>query len=767
MPKTILKYSSQELALDLPQIINTNLRQTTSLTSVADLISKEGNEIDYSPFYQRKYVWNVTKASFFIESLLLNAEIPPLIMFRSGNCREIIDGRQRYETILRFIKKDFKLSIHGLTKLKHLAGKDIDTLDEEHISILNHIQLRVYEYELHKNSEYPEEIEMLLKQEIFNRYNSGITPLTQLEIFRAKYIDDLLNGYFKYQIIDDEELLNKIAYVYGFKSKSVELLLRRTRTLLVLHHIPIHVYSNKRDPIYQLYDHFSSLIKENSGIENIFKNFKSNIEWLNEVKISLDELGTQTNVYLSQSLFWALSICKKEGIQLEHIYSPAFRKKTVQHIVKNNRRYNPNDIRHDYQVMRTVFNATADFFSTYTNIDFDNYLLSTKELKKSSDEMNEKLKEQEVALISAQTSYLKKELTSSRLSTLVDLIQKNKFNIRPHYQRDEVITRSQSSSIIESLLLGIELPPIFIYKRKNGQSEVIDGQQRILSCIAYLGCGEIVKSNKNHFALQLKGSILEDLHGKRFRNLEEDLQRKILNATIRVVEISEEHNPNFDPVDLFMRLNFKPYPIKENTFESWNSFLDRRLTDRIKRVESKHNEWFYISRKNDRMQNEELITNMLYFQINFTEGNRSFKSIEKLFAIYFVRKHLQVRLLNKNGITKSLTALKNRDVYISLCDELEHNFLAKLRYILSGDATAMSEDLNLFLDSKNETQNRSAGRLYALWVLFAGVSVNSFENFTAEIKQDVRRLMTKMQSIRRVEGFKPLIETFWKKYESL
>lgn len=39
------------------------------------------SRIDYKPYYQRNYVWDDNKASYFIESILLGTEIPPLIAF--------------------------------------------------------------------------------------------------------------------------------------------------------------------------------------------------------------------------------------------------------------------------------------------------------------------------------------------------------------------------------------------------------------------------------------------------------------------------------------------------------------------------------------------------------------------------------------------------------------------------------------------------------------------------------------------------------------
>ena len=63
----------------------------------------------------------------------------------------------------------------------------------------------------------------------------------------------------------------------------------------------------------------------------------------------------------------------------------------------------------------------------------------------------------------------------------------NRYLVRPSYQRQEKISELKASSIIESILLGISLPPIFVYKRSNGIKEVVDGQQRLLSVISFVG----------------------------------------------------------------------------------------------------------------------------------------------------------------------------------------------------------------------------------------------------------------------------------------
>lgn len=102
----------------------------------------------------------------------------------------------------------------------------------------------------------------------------------------------------------------------------------------------------------------------------------------------------------------------------------------------------------------------------------------------------------------------------------------------------------------------------------------------------------MVKSNKDGFALLLKDSILTDLNGKCFAQLDEDLQDKITSFDLWVIEINEKNNPDFEPLDLFIRLNNKPYPIKDDTFEMWNSYLDRDLINTIKSSYRNNASWF-------------------------------------------------------------------------------------------------------------------------------------------------------------------------------
>ena len=108
---------------DFERIFTSHLKIETYSKSIESIFSDRlVRRINYKPYYQRNYVWDNHKASYFIESILLGTEIPPLIFFNNGNDNfEVIDGRQRFETIKRFKNNEFALTKKGLSTLKQLS----------------------------------------------------------------------------------------------------------------------------------------------------------------------------------------------------------------------------------------------------------------------------------------------------------------------------------------------------------------------------------------------------------------------------------------------------------------------------------------------------------------------------------------------------------------------------------------------------------------------------------------------------------------------
>ena len=99
------------------------LKREVQVKKIKPLLSQEIREkTEYAPEYQRNYIWNDTKAVKLIETILINGEVPPLTVVITDGIYEIIDGRQRYETILRFQNNEFSLKAAHLKKLKELDG---------------------------------------------------------------------------------------------------------------------------------------------------------------------------------------------------------------------------------------------------------------------------------------------------------------------------------------------------------------------------------------------------------------------------------------------------------------------------------------------------------------------------------------------------------------------------------------------------------------------------------------------------------------------
>lgn len=84
--------------MELNKIFENLIKIEPKVVSIETLFNNDETlrNTKYDPDYQRNYVWDDEKATYFIESILLGTEIPPIIYFRNGDNIEIIDGRQRY-----------------------------------------------------------------------------------------------------------------------------------------------------------------------------------------------------------------------------------------------------------------------------------------------------------------------------------------------------------------------------------------------------------------------------------------------------------------------------------------------------------------------------------------------------------------------------------------------------------------------------------------------------------------------------------------------
>ncbi len=70
---------------------------------------------------------------------------------------------------------------------------------------------------------------------------------------------------------------------------------------------------------------------------------------------------------------------------------------------------------------------------------------------------------------------------------IVTMYDNSEIIIDPEFQRLFRWDISQKSKLIESLLLGIPLPSIFVFEKGNGSWELIDGLQRVSTILEFMG----------------------------------------------------------------------------------------------------------------------------------------------------------------------------------------------------------------------------------------------------------------------------------------
>ncbi len=127
--------------------------------------------------------------------------------------------------------------------------------------------------------------------------------------------------------------------------------------------------------------------------------------------------------------------------------------------------------------------------------------------------------------------------------------------IKPELQRNYVWDKSEASRFIDSILLGLPVPSVFLAKTKDEKLLIIDGYQRIMSVRDYVK-GKFSKDN-SVFKLSRTEKIHEKWRNKAFLELEEELQRKIRNTTIHAIVFTQQHPTNEDTslFQIFERIN--------------------------------------------------------------------------------------------------------------------------------------------------------------------------------------------------------------------
>ncbi|WP_341180428.1 DUF262 domain-containing protein [Paenibacillus sp. FSL K6-1230] len=150
--------------------------------------------------------------------------------------------------------------------------------------------------------------------------------------------------------------------------------------------------------------------------------------------------------------------------------------------------------------------------------------------------------------------------------------------LAPDYQRDYRASVIDESSIIESVLLGIPIPPVFLANNRIKGIQVlnvVDGQHRLRAFYRF---------KENSYCLTgLK--LLESLNGKRFSDLEFSFKEKILSHKLAAIVFIDFPGIDFE-LEIFNRYNkgTKPLTQQEIRHAVYNSNLNSYVNDFAKEL---------------------------------------------------------------------------------------------------------------------------------------------------------------------------------------
>ncbi|EGQ3301483.1 DUF262 domain-containing protein, partial [Staphylococcus pseudintermedius] len=165
------------------------------------------------------------------------------------------------------------------------------------------------------------------------------------------------------------------------------------------------------------------------------------------------------------------------------------------------------------------------------------------------EEINGKLEEFEI----------KHWVSNRSFGELIEMYEEDEITI-PIMQRNFVWDSVKCSRLIESIILGLPIPPLFLIEVDSNKYEVIDGLQRITAISNFVKKRPWNYSKDRETTSKGKAKLSklvdESIAGKSFDQLNENFQRKIKRSTIPLIEFKQLTPDNYNSKYLiFERIN--------------------------------------------------------------------------------------------------------------------------------------------------------------------------------------------------------------------
>jgi len=217
---------------------------------------------------------------------------------------------------------------------------------------------------------------------------------------------------------------------------------------------------------------------------------------------------------------------------------------------------------------------------------------------------------------------------------------------KPQFQRGFIWTYMQRSKFIESLLLGLPVPGIFLSKDPDTQRLIIiDGQQRLFTLRDFY---EGVTQGKE---FKLEG-VRKDFQGVTYKTLADDDRRMLDNSIIHATIINQEA-PKEDQSSIYLvfeRLNTLGSPLSSQEIRT--CVYEGSFSAMLKKLNENPNWRTIYGPESIRMKDQELI--LRFFALHFDLKN--YKRPMKLFLSDFMGKFRRISKEDANNFSKIFSA---------------------------------------------------------------------------------------------------------------
>lgn len=215
---------------------------------------------------------------------------------------------------------------------------------------------------------------------------------------------------------------------------------------------------------------------------------------------------------------------------------------------------------------------------------------------------------------------------------LLDMYQSEELIISPDYQRLFRWSEEKQSRFIETLILELPLPPIFVIEIEEGKYELIDGLQRISSYLHFRGALE----EKGKLEL-IDCDIINELNGYSYDQFPKTLQIKLKRNFIRVEVLRKESDSTLR-YHMFKRLNsggeiLSEQEIRNCTIRILNPKINNFIIDMSEYQEFKNTIEKITHDELEKKKNEELILRFFTLK-NSLDNYTSFKSLDEYLTYY-------------------------------------------------------------------------------------------------------------------------------------